>query len=353
MSLLKNSTIVIAGVVVSNLLAYLFHFIAGRMLGPEDYGEFGALMALYLLIALPAAAIGFSIAKYTARYNSENAFGKIALLRREIQNKVLVFSLIILFLFIIFSKFIANFLKIASVAPVIIVGITLVFALLYPINMGILQGMKKFRAFSLNSMIEAFSRVALLAFFLIVGFGVNGTIMAYGLAYFAAFLCVFLYIKEIREADTAKEKIETKPIYRFIFQVLLVNIILQFILNFPSLVIKHFYSSEFTGYFTAALNISKMSLFVSVAIAQVMFPEIAGEKDPLTKKKIFRKAALLVLISSSGIALVFYIIPETLIRILYGSAYLGAVPLLHWLGLAMIFFGLLQLWTNYLMARLK
>lgn len=353
MSLLKNSTIVIAGVIVSNLLAYLFHFLAGRMLGPEEYGAFGALMSLYLLIALPAGALSFGVTKYTAVFNSENEFKKIALLRKKVQNNVLIFSGFVLLLILVLSRVIADFLKIASVVPVIIVGVTLVCALLYPINMGILQGMKKFRAFSLNAVVESFSRVVLLAFFLWLGYGTNGAILAYGLAYFIAFLLVFPHIKEINRQTAAGDKMELKVIYRFIFQVLFINIILQVILNVPSLVIKHFYSSEFTGYWIAALNIAKISLFVSVAIAQVMFPEIAGEKDQITKKKIFRKAVLLVLLSSSIIALMFLTLPGLFIQILYGPAYAEAKPILQWLGFVMIFFGLLQLWANYLMAKLN
>ena len=52
MSLIKHSSILIVGVIISNGLAYVFHFIAGKMLGPEGYGEFGALMALLLVVAL-------------------------------------------------------------------------------------------------------------------------------------------------------------------------------------------------------------------------------------------------------------------------------------------------------------
>src|SRR6187401_1325932 len=100
MSLLKNSTIVIAGVIVSNLLAYVFHFFAGRMLGPEDYGEFGALMALYLIVALPVASLAYAISKFTAKFNTGNEFGKIALLRKKMQNDVLIFSGVMLILVI-------------------------------------------------------------------------------------------------------------------------------------------------------------------------------------------------------------------------------------------------------------
>src|ERR1043165_8860800 len=110
MSLLKNSTIVMTGVVISNLLAYVFHFIAGRMLGPHDYGVFGALMALFGLVVLPVTALGYAISKYTSRFHQENQFRNIALIRKKIQNAVLVFSAMMLVIIVIFSQHIANFL---------------------------------------------------------------------------------------------------------------------------------------------------------------------------------------------------------------------------------------------------
>jgi len=353
MSLLKNSTIVIAGVVVSNLLAYVFHFIAGRMLGPGEYGEFGALMALYLIIALPVASLAFAISKFTAKFNIGNEFGKIALLRKKMQNDVLVFSGVVLLFVILFSRSIANFLNISSSISIIIVGITLVFALLLPVNNGILLGMKKFRGISMNAIIEAFARLVLLLVFLYLGYSVNGAILAYGVAYLVAFLWTFPYLKEIRIADISVQKIEVRPVYKFIFQVLLVNIIIQSILNVPSLFVKHFYSSEFTGYWTAALNIARISLFITGAITFVMFPEIAGEEVVQTKKKVFERAVLLTLIASSGMAVIFFAIPHLLIKILYGSQYLGAVKILEWMGIAMIFIGLLQVYANYFLAKLK
>ena len=353
MNLLKNSTIVIIGVIVSNLLAYLFHFIAGRMLGPEDYGVFGALMALFLLTALPASALGFAISKFTSRFYSENQFRKIVLLRKKIQIDVLIFSAIMLAFVILFSKIIAGFLKINSNIPVIIVGIVLVFALLLPVNRGILQGMKKFRLLSWNMIVEALSRLILLLIFLYLGYGASGAVFAYGFAYFFAYLWIFFHTKEINSPSGLVDKIEVQPVYRFISQVLIVNLIIQSLVNIPSLFIKHFYSSEFTGYWTAALNIARISLFISGAISLVMFPEIAGEKDQHNKKRIFEKAAILVLIVSLCMALLFFAIPQFLIQTLYGRTYLGAVPVLKGMGFAMIFIGLLQLRADYFLARLK
>ncbi|WP_207512310.1 oligosaccharide flippase family protein [Longitalea luteola] len=353
MSILKNSTLVIAGVIVSNMLAYAFHFVAGRMLGPQDYGVFGALMSLFLLVALPAGALSFAITKYTARFNYEKELGMIGVLRKKIQNDILVFSGITLLFILVFAKFIANFLKISSVIPVIIIGVTLAFSLLLPVNRGILQGMQKFFHYSMNTIIEAFARLVLLVSLLFLGYGVNGAILAYGFAYLIAFLWIFPYIKETKETIAVTKKIDIKPIYRFIFQVLTVNTILQSILNIPSLLIKHFYSSELTGNWIAALNLARLSLFLVTAISLVMFPEISKEKDVAVKKKIFYKSTILVLIVTSLMAMVFFFIPQFLIGGLYGNSFLGAASILKFMGFAMIFFGLLQLRMDYFLAGLK
>ncbi len=353
MSLVKNSTIVLTGVMISNGLAYSFHFIAGRTLGPDEYGVFGSLMALFMLAALPATALSSAITKYTARFHHEEDLGRIAVFRKTMQTHVFIFSSVLLALAVVFSRMIADYLNIDSVIPVIIVGVSLVFSMLLPVNRGILQGMKKFQVFSVNSIIEAGARMLFLVVFLKVGLGVNGAILSYGLAFFVAFLSVFPYIKETKAARTVEDEIDIKPVYRFVMQVLMVTIVMQSILNVPSLVIKHYYSNEFTGDWTAALNLARLSLFVTAAISMVMFPEIARERDVHVKRKIFYKASLLVFVATAGMALVFFLFPKLMIMGLYGKAYLGAVPILQGMGIAMVGFGMLQLRLDYFLAKLE
>jgi len=310
-------------------------------------------MALFVMVALPAWALNSAVTKFTSRFYAENRLTEIAVLRKKMQKDVLIFSAAILLIIILCSPWIADFLKIPSALPVIIIGFTLVFALLMPLNRGILQGMKKFRILSVNTIIEAGARLVLLAFFLFLGQGVIGAILAYGLAYFIAFLAVFPNIKETKTGIISTEVAPIKPVYIFILKVLLANLLIQSMINVPSLVIKHLYTDEFTGYWTAALNIARLSLFVTTAISMVMFPEIAGEQDQQNKKKIFNRAALLVLFTSLGAAIVFFTIPGFLLQMLYGSSFEGAVPLLEWMGFGMIFIGLLQLRVDYFLAQLK
>lgn len=350
MGLIKNSSILLVGVIISNILAYVFHFVAGRMLGPENYGEFGALMAFYLLVSLPTAALGSAVAKYTSRHFSENKLENITKLRKILIRDVIIASSILTTIVFIFSNTITRFLNIGSKIPVLLVGCSMAFTFLLPINRGVLQGLMKYGTLSINNIIESFTRLAFLIIVLYIGLGVNGAVLAYGLAYCISYYCVFPYIKEVRRNSNQNHDIVIKPIYLFIFKVLFANSLFQLLLNIPPLYVKHYYSSEFSGYWVAAFNIAKIPLFVSGAIAQVMFPIIASENKINAKRLIFGKATIMVLASSGFIAILFFLFPTTITGILYGPVYLKAASFLPMMALSMVILGLFQLLLNYILA---
>ncbi|MFA5173559.1 MAG: oligosaccharide flippase family protein [Candidatus Pacearchaeota archaeon] len=349
MSILKNSSIIVAGIIISNALAYIFHIYVGRSLGPADYGIFGALIALMTILSLPSSAFGSGVVKYSAKLNEKKEYGKIGFLRRMMQDRMLLFGAIVLLFIVMLSSAIANYLNISSNVSVMVMGVSLIFALISPINRGVLQGMKKYKAYSLNAIIESSSRLVLVIGLLFLGLKVNGAVLAYGLAYFIAFLAIFPLIKETKK----KQKFEINGFYRFVILVFFVNLIIQLIINAPTIFIKHFFSSEFTGLWNAALTLSRVSIFVTTGISLVMFSEVAGSDNIKRKRSIFKKTLFLTIVASVGIALIFWLVPGIFISLLYGSAYLGAVPILQWMSVAMIFIAVIQLCASYWMASLR
>src|SRR3989338_10680771 len=112
MSLIKNSSIVIAGIIISNLLAFLFHFYTARFLGPSDYGIFGSLFALLSLLSLPAGAISTTITKFTSTHNKDKDYGRIEFIRSKFQRKIIYYGIILFILLALSSPLIALYLKI-------------------------------------------------------------------------------------------------------------------------------------------------------------------------------------------------------------------------------------------------
>ncbi len=347
MGIFKDSSVIIAGIIISNLLAYVFHIYVGRTLGPAGYGVFGALMALFLIITLPAGAINSAVAKFTAKFNAKDDHGKIGVLRKTISKRIWLCSFILFLVIVLFSGYIANYLNVSSPIPVIIVGFTLIFAMVLPVNRGVLQGMKKFKIYTFNSIFESAFRLLLAVVLLWLGFGNNGALLAYGLAYFAAFLIIFPYIREI---NSSAEEIEMAGVYKFMLLVLVSSFLFQLIINLPTIFVKHYASSEYTGYWNAALTLARTSLFITGGISLVMFSEVSGKGEKAHHKAVFKKAIVLTLASSMLVAAVFLFFGSLIIRLLYGNSYIPSLPLLEWFSIAMIPLGVLQLLVNYYLA---
>lgn len=351
MGIVRNSGIIVFGLVIGNILAFAFHLIVGRMLGPVEYGVFGALISLYTIIALPAGAISSAITKFTSKLYSDKDYIGIGILRKEISKRAWIVSIIIFLIIAGLSVFIADYLKINSFIPVVIVGVNLIFAMVLPVNRGILQGLRKYGHFSVNVIIEAVSRLGLVFVLLFFGLGVDGAILAYGLGYLAAFIAVFPFIRETKTKETGK--VNMKRIYKYMGLVLVANFIIQAVINLPTLIVKHFYSSEFTGYFSAALTIARVTLIITSGISMVMFTEVAGLNDEKERKKHLKKAFIMTLLVSIGITIIAALIPKLIIGILYGKDFYAAGPILVWLETAMIGLSLIQLWVNYWLAKKK
>ncbi len=352
-SFVKNNIILIFGIVISNILAYAFHLLAGRLLKPEDYGAFGSLMSLYVVAYLPGIALLVGMTRYTSEFFSQRDFSSLSSLNAKIQKQVLFFSIGMMLVIFVLASPIQFYLRLSSIIPILWIGFSMPFAMLLPIHRGILQGMKKFKALSLNNFWEAFSRLCFLLIFIFFNYSLNGAILAFGLSYLISYFLVFSSIKELKVTKSTIEPIQMSNVWKFIYQVFIVNLLFQLVLNVPTFFIKHYYSSSLTGYWTAAMNISRISLFFTSAISMVMFPEIVSSINEKTKRQIFQKSLYMLIICSGSIALILFLFPDLIISLLYGKEYAEASAILKYLGVIMIAFCILQLRIDYYLSKLK
>ena len=77
-SLIKNplfsgSAIMIIGSNLSNFIAYVYHLIIGRLLGPSSYGTLAALLSLMGLVAVSFGFLGTVMGMIKAFYNMASA----------------------------------------------------------------------------------------------------------------------------------------------------------------------------------------------------------------------------------------------------------------------------------------
>ncbi|MFC4604127.1 polysaccharide biosynthesis protein [Rhodococcus kronopolitis] len=72
-SAVAGMTMVTAGSMIANLASYLLHLPASRWLGPVGYGEFAALLAAQLVLAVPALALQTVVAREVVHGQGDGA----------------------------------------------------------------------------------------------------------------------------------------------------------------------------------------------------------------------------------------------------------------------------------------
>jgi len=351
MSLLKKNAIVASGVIISNGLAFVFHFVAGRMLGPDEYGELGALLAMLLVIGLPLSALNSTVTKFISKLNSTNP-ESIRKLKHKFQRDASLTSGILILAIFLFRDAISSYLNLDNTYIVVVIAITGLASLLLGINRGVSLGVQNYKQFSYNMIIESFVRLLALVALVQIGWGAPGGLTAFSLAYLVAFLILeFSHRKKF--AHRKKTDLSRKELYRFLGIMLVVQIVIQGSINLPTLYIKHVYSNQFTGYWNAALTISRTILLVTMAVSMVLFTETAGRTENQKPKDQLLLSTILVLLGSGIIAVLFYYFPEFFLQLLFGKEFIGAADILRWMGFAMIGFSLLDLWSKYYLAKMK
>src|SRR3989344_9283840 len=134
--LLKSSSIMLVSILIANVFAYFLQVYYGRGLVPIDYGIFGTLMSILMILSVPITVIGNVVTKFVSSFKAKNEYGKINSFIFSAVKKLFIYGLFGFVFIVVLSPFIASYINIDSKLPIIFVGVTLVFSVILPITRG-------------------------------------------------------------------------------------------------------------------------------------------------------------------------------------------------------------------------
>src|SRR5881397_1502265 len=172
----QNLTLFIGGL-VAGIGGFVYHAIAGRVLGPATYGQVAFLIALYAVGTAPALILVVVLARYTATLAARGAEGISSLLTRTIRLVAIPCLVAILFTTLL-ARPVASFEHLGSTIPVLILGFSIALIWQVAIPRGILQGLQRFTALSLNLSLELVVRTTVVILLLKAGYAVSGAMAA-------------------------------------------------------------------------------------------------------------------------------------------------------------------------------
>jgi O-antigen/teichoic acid export membrane protein len=348
----KNIGIIFIASTLANLLNFLYQILMGRFLGPSEYGILTTLISLFYIASALTGTFQTSSTRYISAYTAQNNLIKIKNFFIKMTFRFFILSIIIFALIMILLKPVTSFLKMDSFYPLIILGVVIIIGSLNSVAAGTIQGMGKFKILGFNNTLGTFLKLLLGVIFIYLGLKSFGAILGIILSMLIAYVILLIPLKNIlklKASDNENSNIDIKDFYKSTFLILISTILLTLITYFDIILVKHFFSSADTGYFSAASQIGKIILFFPASISVVIFPRFSEKYEKNESLRgTFLKSILIFLATSIVFLLLYYFFPEQITKIIYGAVFIKITSKLIFLyGLYMTIIGLINLQVFY------
>ncbi len=349
------------GIGLFNLFNLLYHFFMVRNLTPVDYGQLNTLMALFMLITVPANTVQTTLTRFISVFYAESQTQRT----QDFLKHFLLVAVVVAFFFFLAialgSSFLSSFLQISSKGSILLTGVILFFAMVTPIPYGGLQGLQKFGLLAFNLILNGGLKLLLGILLVAGGWGVLGAMGAIAIAYFVTTLLSLLLMGfSIRRKEekvysqtktTDNESSSISDAYRYFFPVGITLLCFMVLTQIDVILVKHLFSPIEAGYYSIAQMVGKMILFLPLPVVMVMFPKVS-----LLDAQ--RKKTLPVLIRSLIIAgafcilgiLISHLFPERITQMLTGKVYPDCSPLIRIFSINMTLFSLTFILLYYHLA---
>lgn len=333
--LLKGSFILFVGTNIVNFGSYLYHLLLGRLLGPTEYGVLVSLISLMYIVSVFSTTLSAVVVKFAASYKAKNNYGKIFSLFYQFSKKFLILGAVLFLGFILINKPLVSFLNIKTYQKeLLLLGTTFLIRFLVPVNNGLLQGLQNFFFLSFWGILAVILRLGIGLVLVKAGFSILGAVIGLVLSEYLPFLISFFPLRFLTRYKEKAASIEWKSPLIYAVPAFITVFSLNSLFTTDIILVKHFFSSYQAGLYSALGMMGKVVYFASLAVTTVMFPLVAEKYENNGKyKDILYQALILVGLVSVGITSVYFLWPNLMVGILYGSSYLEIASVLGPFGI--------------------
>ncbi|MGA7910827.1 MAG: oligosaccharide flippase family protein [Candidatus Dormiibacterota bacterium] len=346
--LVRQNLVLFLGGLVAGIGGFVYHAIAGRVLGPAVYGQVAFLIALYAVGAAPALILIVVLARYTATLVARADAGVRSLLGRTVR-LIAIPCLAAVLLTALFARPVATFEHLGSPIPVLILGFSIALIWQVAIPRGILQGLQRFPALSLNLSLELIVRTTLVFVLLRVGYAASGAMAAVfgGLA-----VCFFLGLFSLRDhfrRSGARVRLRVMAGFSLTAAVGIIGV--QMLYNQDVILAEHYLSSHDGGIYGGLNKIGTILYFLTLSVSQVLFPRVveAVAKEQHPGRLLLASAGILTALGACALA-VFAVLPGLVVGVLFGPSFSDATPYVLPVGVIGLALSLDNLLVQFFMA---
>jgi len=324
MNIAKGTFYMFIAGMISVASGYAITVFLARKLGPSDFGAYSIITSLLFVLSV---VLMYGVQQTTAKFVSERPKEK-----EGVRNKVLALQIILaLGLFLIYflvSPLLSQLFQEARIENYVRFGaLFIVFQSLFAVYMGYLNGLEKYKEQAFMTSLYAVLKALIVIALVYLGFSILGAIT--GLVASAAIcLAISLVAFGISWSGT---RIRTQQIINFGLPIILYNLVTITIMNLDLFMLKAANSgitgNTITGYYTAALTISRAPYYIVSALTVTIFPAVASLQYHKKKKVLAAKVKKALFYTTIILVLICSIIAtgaRSLTGLLFGNQYSSA-----------------------------
>jgi O-antigen/teichoic acid export membrane protein len=346
--LVRQNLTLFAGGLVAGIGGFVYHAIAGRVLGPATYGQVAFLIAIYSVGTAPALILIVVLARYTATLVARGDAGVRSLLARTMR-LVAIPGLVLVLVTTLFARPLADFEHLGSGLPVLILGFSIALIWQVAIPRGILQGLQRFTPLALNLSLELIVRTTVVFFLLVAGYAVSGAMAAVftGLAF-----CFALGLFSLRDHfGRGGTRVQLRVMAGFSLTAAVGIIGIQVLYNQDVILAEHYLGGHAGGIYGGLNKIGTILFFLTLSVSQVLFPRVveAVAKEQHPGRILVQSAGILTALGG-GALLVFAVVPGLVVGILFGPGFRDATPYVLAVGVIGLALSLDNLLIQFFMA---
>lgn len=329
--LARGSVLVFVGTNIGNFLNFLYNIIIGRLLGPEKYGDLGAILSTISIFGVALSIFSLFTIKQVSSYWGKNEKGKIVSFLNYFTSKLFIFSIIGSLLLLLITPNIGHFLHLDNLLPVFIVAISFVLSGPATITRSVLQGTLSFFYVTINGIGETGMKLLISVILVLLNFGLTGALFGVLIGGIVGFLMSVVELKIILR-DVKMENshfLHFRTILKTFLPVILASLVMTFFLNIDIILVRHFFQAQVAGEYVALSTVGKISFYLISTIITVMFPVVSTRVSSGASYILPLLGTLVASLCLSIVVIfVYFISPKLIIGILYGEKYFGVIPYL-------------------------
>ena len=321
---------------IAALLSFGYLVYAARTVGPVEYADVSASLALLYFFTMAFSPVTPTISRFVAMYSLRNEVASIAGVHRAMARMVLRWTAPLAIAAALCSFPLQRALHFRSPFTVVLVIACTEMFLLLSVERGVIQGLSRFRTYSQNAIIETSIRLLLAILLLSVSPSATFALISYGSGLLISFLLLRSQLRREWRGLAAKV-VDRNEVVRFAAPMLLLMIAFAVFQNADMLAAKRWLPGAEAGLYGAASGLARLFAVITAPFFILIVPRVTALEEsgqPITIA-VLRVCGWFLLISAAPLA-AFAFLGAPIIRYTYGVPFGGAAELLLSLSLLAI-----------------